>query len=149
MNANEVKTIVDEYHQTAMGLLVALQECKRAESAANERRIAAEDALIDALSFSRNVEGAETYDIDCPTGTAKVVLKQPFNRTVDSGRWLEIAKGIPSEIARDIMRTKYELNVGAMRNIIETAPAVWDAISECVNSRPGKVNVEIKFLEQK
>lgn len=132
--------------QGIVPLVLALADAKRAENDAKAARIAAEEALIEALKFERP-EGSETYTLNEGRTMAKVTLTRPITRSVDSEAWPTVLSKLSvedSEKVEGLMRTKYELAVGKARNIEENMPALWRKLAVCISSKPGKVSVEIK-----
>lgn len=127
-------------------LVTALADAKRAENDAKVARIAAEEALIDALKFEKP-EGIETYTLNEGRTMARVTLTRPVTRSVDADEWagvLETLSEDEEDAVGELMRIKYELNLKTARNLEENYPHLWRKCAAAVTSKPGKISVEIR-----
>ena len=117
-------------------LVTALARAKKAETAAKERRIAAEEALIAELG--ERDEGSKTHTIDdwSVTITAKVI------RSMDWAEW-DKAKGAIPENLRPV-KMKPELDTKGVKWLKENDAKHYRILASCLTSKPGKTAVTIK-----
>lgn len=125
-----------------LSTLAAKLDAARAEmSAAKERVFALEQELVEVTGFAK-LDGSETFE-DPEDGT-KVVLKQPLYHYVDEAAWRAIEVDAPP-IVRDCIRWKADVAKVAMRRLEKENADMWSYLAaECITTRPGKVQVEVK-----
>ncbi len=127
-------------------LAAALAAAKSDESAAKNRRIEAEEAIIQVTGFDK-AEGQESYEEDNDSGSCKLTLKQPIRTTVDSDAWLKLRRTLDkNHPARGVFKAKYDLRTKEARELQNTDKPAWVAVADVISRKPGKVSVEIKSV---
>lgn len=130
----------------ALEIVRKLAIAKAEEDRATERRISLEADLIDVLEF-RKPEGQESYTIETPSASCKVVLKQPINASVDSDEWDRIRKTIDKKSpVHAIFVQQWKISTAEARALQEKDPATFAIAAPAITRRPGKVQVDIKQL---
>jgi hypothetical protein len=129
-----------------LDLVQKLSDAKAAQAAANARRIEAEKALIVATGFDMT-EGSETYNPVDDRGSAKFILTQPINATIDQEAWRKARRSFPAQHpAKKVMKEKFSLDLQAARALQKEDHESWLIVADCVTRKPGKISVEIKSI---
>lgn len=125
-------------------LAAAIEDCKREESRAREKRSRLELELIGAVGFEKS-EGQETFEPETDLGSAKIICKQPVNTRVDQD-YLQDNLEILPKVVQAILRIKYEIDTKAARKLQEEDKEAWAIASSFISRKPGKVQVTIEDL---
>ena len=133
-------------HARVISLAIDLSRAKLEEDAANERRIAAEVALINELGFVKP-EGQESYEATDGTRRCRIVCKQPIGTKVDDNVMAGILKALDKkDPARNVVTVSFGLDTKAARALEEKDPASWLKIAPAISRKPGKVQVSVDEL---
>jgi len=134
--------------QAAPGLIplaAALSAAKLAEDAAIAARVAVEEQIIVFLDFKKP-EGQETFDAESGAGSVtRIIVKQPINTKFNGNGWPSLRKKLKPE-ARKAVRSVYEIDTKAARQVQTEDPASWKLISALVTRKPGKIGVSLEQL---
>lgn len=122
--------------------VAAQLESARAEMrAAQDRAYTLEEQLRELTGFDL-VEGSKTYE-DAEDGT-KVTLKQPLHRYIDEAAFMAIENELP-QIGKDCVRWKADIALRTWRTLEKDYADIWKRMAaECVTTKPGKIQVEVK-----
>ena len=113
-------------------------EAKRAETAANKRRIEIENQL--AQCFAVPGEGSKTHKLD----GYKVTLTQPVTRKLDEKAW-ELVKGnIPDNLHP--IKVKIEADATGCKYLANNEPEIWDKVAKAFETKPGKIGVKVEAV---
>lgn len=113
-------------------------EAKRAETAANKRRIEIEEQLAQALDVP--AEGSKTHKLDA----YRVTMTQPVTRKLDEAIWAKVAHLVP-EAMRPV-KTKIEADGTGCKYLAQNEPAMWKKIAKAFETKPGKIGVKVEAL---
>ena len=113
-------------------------EAKRAENAANKRRIEIETQL--AQCFDVPKEGSKTHKID----KYKITLTQPVARKLDEAAWVKVAHLVP-EAMRPV-KTKIEADATGCKYLATNEPSLWKKIAKAFETKPGKIGVKVEEI---
>ncbi len=113
-------------------------EAKRAETAANKRRIAIEEQLAQALDVPE--EGSKTHKFEA----FKVTMTQPVTRKLDEDVWAKVSHLVP-EALRPV-RVKIEADATGCKYLASKEPAMWKKIAKAFETRPGKIGVKVEVI---
>lgn len=113
-------------------------EAKRAETAANKRRIEIEEQLAQALDVPE--EGSKTHKLDA----YKVTLTQPITRKLDEAAWAKVAHLVP-EAMRPV-KVKIEADSTGCKYLASNEPELWRKIAKSFETKPGKIGVKVEVL---
>lgn len=128
--ATETKTTIDQ-------LVADFIAAKRDETAANKRRIAIEDAIINMLGAKE--EGATTTELD---NGMKVTITGKVSYSADMDALQEICAKLPAEFRP--IKTKVELDSTGCKYLRANEPQVWAKLSKAITVKPAKTAVEVK-----
>jgi hypothetical protein len=121
----------------------ALLAAKENERLAIEARIDAEQALIALAGDNLKPEGANTLLSDA----YKVTITTKVNRSVDQEKLAEIAKQVPGEFGKRLIRWKPDLVLSELRYIEANEPQVYAIVAQAITAKPAKPSVEVKAVE--
>lgn len=113
-------------------------EAREVERKAIEKRVELAEKIANKLG--KKDEGQVTHELD----GYKITVKQPMNRKVDWQKFNEISFGkghIPSKL-------KQELDEPGLKWVRENEPEYYKQLCEAITSKPGRVAVEVKEIEQ-
>jgi len=113
-------------------------DAKKAETAAQSRRVAIEGQLAAALEVKD--EGSITHKLD----GYKVTLTQPVTRKLDEAAWEKVKSKAPMEMWP--VKTKVEADTKGMKWLEENEPAIWRKIAAAFQSKKGKVGVKVEAV---
>lgn len=113
-------------------------DAKRAEAAANARRIVIEGQL--AQAFDVPDEGSKTHK----TAEHKVNVTQPITRKVDADVWSKVKDRIPPELWP--VRVKIEADATGCKYLAKNEPDLWLAVSDAFEVKPGKIGFKVEGL---
>lgn len=119
-------------------LCAAWIDAKRAENAANKRRIEIEEQLAQALDVPS--EGAKTHKLDA----YKVTLTQPVTRKLDEDIWARVS-GLVPEALRPV-KVKLEADATGCKYLANNEPDMWKKIAKAFETKPGKIGVKVEAL---
>lgn len=119
-------------------LCAAWLDAKRAENAANKRRIEIEEQLAQALDVPS--EGSKSHKLDA----YKVTLTQPVTRKLDEDIWAKVSGLIP-EALRPV-KVKLEADAAGCKYLANNEPDMWKKIAKAFEARPGKIGVKVEAL---
>jgi hypothetical protein len=111
-------------------------EAKRAETAANKRRVAIEAQLSEALEVP--AEGSKTHHIE----GFKIVLTQPVKRNLDEVAWEQVKRMVPAN-PRPV-KMKLEADGTGCKYLAENEPELWRKIAVAFETKPGKIGVKVE-----
>lgn len=129
-NTNKVRTIDD----MSADWLAA----KRAETDANERRLAIETEIIGELGALP--EGSETHNFP----DFKVVVTGKLNRKLDAEIWKSVADQIPVELRPVTAETVFKLDDKGCRWLAENRPELWNIASKAIETKPAKTSIKVE-----
>lgn len=113
-------------------------EAKRAETAANKRRIEIEAQL--AQCFDVPDEGSKTHKLD----GYKITLTQPVSRKVDEAIWDQIKRTVPAALRP--VKVKLEADATGCKYLVKNEPAIWARIAPAFETKPGKIGVKVEAV---
>ena len=114
-------------------------DAKRAETEAQQRRVAIEAQLAAALEVKD--EGSITHNLD----GYKVTLTQPVTRKLDEKAWAKVKDKAPVEMWP--VKTKVEADPTGMKWLADNEPAIWKKIATAFESKKGKVGVKVEAMQ--
>lgn len=113
-------------------------EAKRAETAANKRRLEIEGQLVQAFDVPQ--EGSKTHKID----GYKIALTQPVSRKVDPAVWDQVKRTVPAALRP--VKMKIEADAAGCKYLLEMEPAIWARIAPAFETKPGKIGVKVEAV---
>ena len=113
-------------------------EAKRAETAANKRRIQIETQL--AQCFDVPQEGSKTHNLD----SYKITLTQPVARKLDLKAWELVKEKLPENLHP--IKVKIEADATGCKYLAENDPAMWKKIARAFEAKPGKIGVKVEAV---
>jgi len=113
-------------------------EAKRAETAANKRRIEIETQL--AQCFDVPDEGSKTHKLD----TYKVTVTQPVARKLDVKAWELVKDKLPENLHP--IKVKIEADATGCKYLAENEPAMWKKIARAFEAKPGKIGFKVEAV---
>lgn len=113
-------------------------EAKRAETAANARRIEIEAQLAQAMEVPE--EGSKTHKLD----GFKVTVTQPVTRKLDPIKWDAVAHLVP-EAMRPV-KVKIEADATGCKYLAANEPQLWKKIAKAFETKPGKVGFKVEAV---
>ncbi len=120
------------------GLCEAWLEAKRAETAANARRIAIEEQL--ATAFDVPDEGSKTHKIE----GFKVTVTQPVARKLDVDAWTKVEAKCPVQLRP--VKVKLEADPAGCKYLAQNEPAIWKRIASAFETKPGKIGFKVEVV---
>jgi hypothetical protein len=120
------------------GLCQAWLEAKRDEAAANARRIAVEEQMIQAMEVPD--EGSKTHKLD----GYKVTVTQPVTRKIDLDAWANVEDKCPAELRP--VKIVAVADAPGMKWLQEHQPRIWKKIASAFETKPGKVGFKVEAL---
>ena len=113
-------------------------EAKRAETAANKRRIEIETQL--AQCFDVPGEGSKTHKLD----NFKITLTQPVSRKVDQDIWDKVKRTVPASLRP--VKMKLEADATGCKYLANNEPEIWARIAPAFETKPGKIGVKVEAV---
>ena len=113
-------------------------EAKRAETAANKRRIEIEAQL--AQCFDVPEEGSKTHKLD----NFKITLTQPVSRKVDEAVWDQVKRTVPAALRP--VKMKLEADAVGCKYLLTKEPEIWARIAAAFETKPGKIGVKVEAV---
>ena len=113
-------------------------EAKRAETAANKRRIEIENQL--AQCFDVPDEGSKTHKLD----SFKITLTQPVSRKVDEAAWDQVKRMVPPALRP--VKMKLEADATGCKYLASNEPELWARIASAFETKPGKIGVKVEAI---
>jgi hypothetical protein len=113
-------------------------EAKRAETAANKRRIEIETQL--AQCFEVPDEGSKTHKLD----SYKITLTQPVSRKVDEAIWDQVKRTVPAALRP--VKMKLEADATGCKYLVKNEPEIWARIATAFETKPGKIGVKVEAV---
>ena len=113
-------------------------EAKRAETAANKRRIEIEAQL--AQCFDVPDEGSKTHKLD----GYKITFTQPVSRKVDEAIWDQIKRTVPAALRP--VKVKIEADATGCKYLVKNEPEIWARIAPAFETKPGKIGVKVEAV---
>lgn len=113
-------------------------EAKRAETAANRRRIEIETQL--AQCFDVPDEGSKTHKLD----SYKITLTQPVTRKVDEAAWDQVKRSVPPALRP--VKMKLEADTTGCKYLRDKEPEIWARIATAFETKPGKIGVKVEAV---
>lgn len=114
----------------------AFSEAKKAENAAREARIAAEEHLISIVGLKE--EGTTTVKTEWFKVQTTGKLTRALAQDAD----------IPSDIWRMISRVKSELDVAALKKLATTNPDAYREAVKHIITKPAKPSAKVELIQQ-
>jgi hypothetical protein len=114
----------------------AFYEAKKAENAAREARIAAEEHLISVVGLK------EEGTMSVKTEWFKVSTTGKLTRSVDQ------TSAMPVELWRMISRVKSELDVAALKKLATTNPDAYREAVKHIITKPAKASAKVELIEK-
>ena len=114
------------------------RECKAAEDVARERRIDAEQKIIEILGVAE--EGATTQKTEffAVTTTGKLI------RSLDIAAWEAVRGDVPDEISPVVYKPSLDLR--KLRAIETTNPSVYKIVLCALTVKPGKPAISVELV---
>lgn len=119
-------------------LCEAWLEAKRAETAANKRRIEIETQLTQC--FDVPGEGSKTHKLD----KFKITLTQPVTRKVDEAAWDQVKRTVPAALRP--VKMKLEADATGCKYLASNEPELWARIATAFETKPGKIGVKVEAV---
>ena len=119
-------------------LCAAWLEAKRAEAAANKRRLEIEDQL--AQCFDVPIEGSKTHKLE----SHKITLTQPVSRKVDVAAWDSLKDRLPRDMWP--VKVKIEADAAGCKYLANNEPELWARVASAFETKPGKVGVKVEAV---
>lgn len=113
-------------------------EAKRAETAANKRRIAIEEQI--AQAFDVPAEGSKTHK----TEAYKVTLTQPVTRKLDPDAWALVSAKVPADLQP--IKVTLSADASGCKYLADKEPAIWAIASKAIETKPGKIGVKVEAV---
>jgi hypothetical protein len=113
-------------------------EAKRAEAAANARRIEIEEQLAQALEVPE--EGSKTHKLD----GYKVTVSQPVSRKLDEAEWQKVSGKCPPDMRP--VKIKIEADATGCKWLAKNEPAIWKRIASAFETKPGKIGFKVEVV---
>ena len=113
-------------------------EAKRAETAANKRRIEIETQL--AQCFEVPQEGSKTHNLD----SYKITLTQPVSRKLDANAWEVVKHAVPAPLHP--VKMKLEADATGCKYLVKNEPEIWARIATAFETKPGKIGVKVEAV---
>lgn len=113
-------------------------EAKRAETAANKRRIEIEAQL--AQCFDVPDEGSKTHKMD----SYKITLTQPVARKLDEKAWAKVSGLCPPDMQP--IKIKIEADATGCKYLAKNEPELWGRIASAFETKPGKIGVKVEAV---
>lgn len=113
-------------------------EAKRAETAANKRRIAIEDQI--AQAFDVPTEGSKTHK----TEAYKVTLTQPVTRKLDVDTWAAVSSKVPENLHP--VKVTLSADPAGCKYLANKEPEIWAIASKAIETKPGKIGVKVEAM---
>lgn len=125
-------------------LIQQLQKAKDEEKAAKERKQEIEAQIVEAANRLKDLpeRGQCTIDVE---GGFKVTVKNDVNFKVDAEAMEELCRKEGIEFMPLKTKLKKELDLQGYEWFRENEPAIFDRLSECVETKPKKPTVSIKL----
>lgn len=125
--------------RTPEQIALDLLEAKKAENAANARRVALEEELIGMLGMKD--EGSKTHNID----GFKVVITTAMSRKLDWDMYDAVAERIPVDLRP--VKPKRELDVTGVKYLKNNEPDIYAMIAPALTVKPNKPTVIVTRTE--
>lgn len=113
-------------------------EAKRAETAANKRRLEVEAQM--AQCFDVPAEGSKTHNLD----SYKITMSQPVTRKLDAKEWEAVKDKIPTDLHP--VKVKVEADAAGCKYLAANEPAIWKKIAKAFETKPGKIGVKVEAV---
>ena len=113
-------------------------EAKRAETAANKRRIEIETQL--AQCFDVPAEGSKTHKLDA----YKVTVRQSVARKVDEDIWDQVKRTVPAALRP--VKMKLEADATGCKYLVKNEPEIWARIATAFETKPGKIGFKVEAV---
>jgi len=111
---------------------------KRAETSANERRIAVEAEIIGALGALP--EGSATHHFP----DFKVTITGKLSRKLDVDVWTSIAGRIPADLRPVTSETVFKIDDKGCRWLAEHRPELWEIAARAIETKPAKTAIKVE-----
>lgn len=125
--------------RTAAEMVADWIEAKRAEEAANKRRVALEVEIIDALGEPD--EGSATHEL--PDGS-RLTITAKVSRTVDAAVWKQVMDRVPDALRPIVFEESVRLDTKGLRWLKENQPAVYEVVAMAITAKKAKSALSVK-----